>query len=58
VSGPNLIGQDVEGVVMASNHNNGIIDGRQRTQEFSQDRLMRLQTFNMIWNPDDAIRFG
>ena len=43
---------------MAADDHDGVADGRQRAQQFGLNRLLVVDSFDMVRNPNDAIGLG
>ena len=56
-SGPQLIGQDVQRIVMAAYNYQGIVNALQRAQQFGIDGFMNRKSLYMVGNPYDTICF-
>ncbi len=56
--GPQLVGQQIQGIVVAADHNQRALDGGQRPQQLRRHRLTFGQPFHMGRNADDAVGLG
>ena len=56
--GLDLIGQNIQGVVMTSNDDNGPENRRQGSQKLGGDLFAIIDTLDMGWNTNDTVGFG
>ena len=52
-----LIGQNIQCVVMTSNNDNVSKNRRQGSQQLSGNTFMVIDTLDMGWNPNDTVGF-